>query len=332
MPDTPRQPLLLSEEEIRSLIGPDEARDAVREAFAALARGEVTLPAVVDLDIPQHAGEVHVKSAFLHASPFYTIKVASGFYRNPERGLRVGNGMMLVFEAETGLTAALLLDNGYLTDLRTGAAGALAADLLARRDIERLAVIGAGIQGRYQLEAFLRVRSPRSVVVFDLAQEARDAYAAEMSARTGVLVEAADSAEAAVRGAEAVITVTPSREPYLRSEWLSHGMHITAVGADMPDKRELYPDVLVRADKVVVDSLRQCLSNGELHHAVNDGLLGPNQVAAELGAIAAGMRPGRQRDDEITVADLTGVGVQDAAVAARTVTAARARGLGKALA
>jgi ornithine cyclodeaminase len=331
MPDTPGQPLLLSEEEIRGLIGPDEARDAVREAFAALARGEVTLPEVVDLDIPQHAGEVHVKSAFLHATPYYTIKIASGFYRNPERGLPVGNGMMLVFEAETGLTAALLLDNGYLTDLRTGAAGALAADLLARRDVRRVAVIGAGIQGRFQLEAFLRVRSPQSVAVYDVSEEARHAYATEMGAKTGLPVEAAASAEAAVRGADAVITVTPSREPYLRSEWLSPGMHITAVGSDMPDKRELYPDVLARADRVVVDSLRQCLCNGELHHAVNDGLLRPDQVAAELGAIAAGMRPGRERDDEITVADLTGVGVQDAAVAAWTVAAARARGSGKAL-
>jgi ornithine cyclodeaminase len=325
------QPLLLLEDEIRDLLGPDEARRAVRDAFAGLARGEATLPAVVDLEIPQYKGEVHVKSAFLHATPYYTIKVASGFYDNRERGLPVGNGLMMVFEADTGSLAALLLDNGFLTDLRTGAAGAVAADLLARRDIDRVAVIGAGIQGRFQLEALLRVRTPRSVAVYDLSEPARTAYAEEMSARTGLPVEAVASAEAAVRGADIVITVTPSREPYLRSEWLSPGMHVTAVGSDMPQKGELYPDVLVRADTVVVDSLRQCLGNGEVHHAVEAGLMKPGDVTAELGAIAAGMRPGRQRDDEITVADLTGVGVQDAAVAAATVAAARARGVGRLL-
>jgi ornithine cyclodeaminase len=303
----------------------------VRDAFAGLARGEATLPAVVDLEIPQFKGEVHVKSAFLHATPYYTIKIASGFYDNPVRGLPVGNGLMLVFAADTGAPAALLLDNGFLTDLRTGAAGAVAADLLARRDVERVAVIGAGIQGRFQLEALLRVRTPRSVAVYDISEPARTAYAAEMSERTGLPVQAVASAESAVRGADIVVTVTPSWEPYLRAEWLSPGMHVTAVGSDMPQKGELCPDALARADKVVVDSLQQCLGNGELHHAVAAGLLKAGDVTAELGAIAAGMRPGRERDDEITVADLTGVGVQDAAVAAATVAAARERGVGRPL-
>jgi ornithine cyclodeaminase len=324
------KPLLLLRDEIQSLIGPDEARKAVQGAFAQFARGEATLAPVLNFDIQQFEGEVHIKSAFLHGAPYYTVKVASGFYRNPDRGLPVGNGLILVYAAQTGVLAALLFDEGYLTDLRTGAAGALAADLLARRDVGRVALIGAGAQGRFQLEALLRVRNPRSVIVYDIDRKALAAYAADMNKRTGLEVTTATSAQEAVQDADLVVTATPSREPYLRSEWLRPGMHITAVGSDMPEKQELFADVLTRVDKVVVDSLQQCAHNGELHHAVEAGLIDAGEVT-ELGSIAAGLSPGRERDEEITLADLTGVGIQDAAVAGWTVAAALRAGLTKTL-
>jgi ornithine cyclodeaminase len=243
----------------------------------------------------------------------------------------VGSGLVLVFDATTGFLAAVLFDNGYLTELRTGAAGALAADLLVRRRIGRAAVIGAGSQARFQLEALALVRRPESVAVFCRTPARSAAYAREMERRIGIPVTVAASAQAAVEGADIVITTTPSRAPIVRADWLGTGAHVTAVGADGPEKQELEPAALARADKVVVDRLDQCLRLGELHHAVEAGLLAAGDVWAELGELAAGVKPGRQSDDEITVADLTGVGIQDAAVANVVVAEAVRRSAGRTL-
>ena len=322
---------ILLETEIRELIGPAAAYAAVRDAFVALARGQATLPGVIGFDVPAHQGEVHVKGAYLHGAPFYSIKEAAGFYGNAEKGMPVGSGLVLVFDATTGFLAALLFDNGYLTELRTGAAGALAADLLARRRVRKAAVIGAGSQARFQIEALALVRRPESVAVFSRTPARSAAYAREMERRIAIPVRVAPSAQAAVEGSDVVITATPSRAPIVRAEWLAPGAHVTAVGADGPEKRELEPAVLVQAGKVVVDRLDQCLRLGELHHAVEAGLLAAGDVWAELGEVAAGIKPGRQSNDEITVADLTGVGIQDAAVANVVVAEALRRGVGRRL-
>ncbi|HXV96239.1 MAG TPA: hypothetical protein VD695_06800 [Gaiellaceae bacterium] len=316
---------------MRELAGPAEALAAVREAFVALAHGEATLPGVIGLALPEHEGEVHVKGAYLHGAPTYSFKVASGFYRNPERGLPVGAGLVLAFSAETGQLAAVLFDNGYLTELRTGAAGALAADLLARKRVRKAAMVGVGGQARYQLEALAGVRSPELVAAWGRDPAKAEAYAEEMRGRLGLPVEVAPSLREAVEGADVVVTTTPSREPLVRAEWLAPGAHVTAVGSDMPEKQELDAAVLARADKVVADRLQACLENGEIHGAVAAGAIAPEDVHAELGQIAAGERPGRESDDEITVADLTGVGVQDAALAALVVTEAAACGAGRPL-
>ena len=325
------QARVLLEAEIRELIGPAAAYAAVRDAFIALARGQATLPGVIGFDVPAHQGEVHVKGAYLHGRPFYSIKEAAGFYGNAEKGVPVGSGLVLVFDATTGFLAAVLFDNGYLTELRTGAAGALAADLLARRRVGKAAVIGAGSQARFQLEALALVRRPESVAVFSRTPARSAAYAREMERRIGIPVNVAGSAQAAVAGADVVITATPSRAPIVLAQWLGPGSHVTAVGADGPEKRELEPAVLARADKVVVDRLDQCLRLGELHHAVEAGVLSAGDVWAELGELAAGIKPGRQSDDEITVADLTGVGIQDAAVANVVVAEALRRDVGRTL-
>src|SRR6266705_3181578 len=230
--------LLLSEPEIRELIGPGEALPGVRDAFVRLARGEAVLPGVIHLDVPNAGAEVHVKGAHLQGSRFFTIKVASGSYTNPERGLPVGSGIVLVFDSTTGFPRAVLFDNGYLTDLRTSAAGALAADLLARRDVERVGVVGVGAQARYQIAALLRVRTPERVIAYGRSEAKATAYAREISDRHGVKVLPAKTVEQAVRGSDLVVTVTPSREPLVRADWVRPGMHITAVGSDGPEKRE----------------------------------------------------------------------------------------------
>jgi ornithine cyclodeaminase/alanine dehydrogenase-like protein (mu-crystallin family) len=321
----PEGVLVLDEARIRELVGPREARAAVAEAFSALSQGRVTLPAVIEFDFPEQQGETHLKAAHVHGSPFYTAKVASGFYGNRARGLPVGSGLVLVLDAATGFLRALLFDNGYLTDLRTGAAGAVATDLLARRDVGVAAIIGAGVQGRYQLEALLEVRRPATVLVYDQEASQSAVYVDEMRSRTDVDLRAAASAEEAVRAADIIVTCTPSRRPYLQAAWLLPGTHITAMGSDMPLKQELDVEVLRRADKIVTDSLEQCLAGGETHHAVEAGAITRDDIYAELGEITSGRKRGRADDREITVADLTGVGVQDAAVASLVVEKALGR-------
>jgi ornithine cyclodeaminase/alanine dehydrogenase-like protein (mu-crystallin family) len=322
---------LLFEPEIRELIGPAEALREVRDAFAQLGRGAATVPGVIGLDLPDRRGEVHVKGAYLHGSPSYVFKAAAGFYGNPERGLPVGSGLMLAFDASNGFPQAILFDNGYLTELRTGAAGALAADLLANASVAQVGVIGCGSQARYQLEALVLVRRPQRVVVFGRNEERAAAYAREMETRLGLSVEVAGSVYRAVEGSDVLITATPAREPLVREDWVLHGTHITAVGSDGPDKQEIFARVLGKADKVVADRLEQCLQRGEIHHAVAAGFLKVEDVYGELGELAAGLKPGRTDPSEITVADLTGVGVQDAAVASYVAAESARRDVGQVL-
>lgn len=318
---------MLDEAAIRGLIGPREALAACRDAFRALAKGAVVQPPPMGFDLTDRHGEAHVKGAYLRGAPFFSIKVATGFYGNPARGLPVGNGVVWVFDAETGFPAAILQDNGYLTELRTGAAGAVAADALARRDVRRVAIVGAGVQARYQLEALLLVRTPMEVAVASRNAARAAAYAAEMTAKQGVPVRAAASVRDVVDGADIVITATPSRAPVVMDAWIAPGAHVTAIGSDLPEKQELEPALLARA-VVVADSRAQALTQGEAHHAVAAGLIAPDSVR-ELGDVLEGRAPGRAQDDEVTVADLTGVGALDATVANVVMQRALVTGAGR---
>jgi ornithine cyclodeaminase len=314
---------VVSEAMIRELVSPADAVAAVRQALVQLARGEAVMPEPSEMDLAEARGDMHVKGAYLKGAPYFSYKAASGFYGNPDRGLPVNAGLVLVFDAQTGFPSAILFDNGYLTDVRTGAAGAVAADLLARPAVGKVAIIGAGIQARRQLEMLLQVRSPSQVSVWARRPEQAAEYAREMTG-AGVPVTAAPSARAAVEGADVVVTTTPSREPLLRAGWFEPGQHVTAVGADLPDKQELDPQLFARADKVVADSISQAVRSGDIHHAIESGQFGRGDIHAELGEIALGSKPGRESDAELTIADLTGLGVEDAAMA--NLVAARLEG------
>jgi len=305
---------VVEESRLRELVGEKEALDAVELAFAALARGRVIQPPPLGMDLREVLGEVHVKGAYLEGEPIFAMKVASGFYRNPELGLPTGSGLVLVFDAKTGFPLALLEDNGYLTELRTGGAGALAVSLLAPEGPLEVAVIGAGSQARYQLRAMSRVRALRSARVWSPLPAERESYSREMSRALHVPVRGSESARAAVRAADLVVTVTPSREPLLEAAWLDPGVTVIAVGSDGPEKQELSVGILGEAGKVVVDSREQCLRLGETHHAVVAGVMTPEGIHAELGEILLGERAGREGRETIVV-DLTGVGAQDAAMA-----------------
>ncbi|MGC8873085.1 MAG: cyclodeaminase [Chloroflexia bacterium] len=321
--------LVVTEKELRQCVGLDrELIRAIEEAFSALARGEASVPPVLSLLIPEHQGEVDVKTAYIRGWEQFAIKIASGFFENYRLGLPTGSGMMVVFSARTGMPEAVLLDNAYLTDVRTGAAGAVAADHLARSQVRTVGMIGSGTQARYQLLALRQVRDFQRVLVYSRNPERVQRYIQEVGPRLGVEVVAAPSAEAVVRESEIVVTTTPSHTPYLRPEWLHAGLHITAMGSDTEEKQELYPEVLARADLLVCDSRAQCARLGELHHALQAGILGPDAEVVELGEITSGRRPGRTDDEQITVCDLTGVGVQDTAIAVLAVRRAAEQGLG----
>ena len=305
---------IIEEATLREAITPAIAVEVIRRAFRADGEGRTHVPPVINLDIPSARGEFHIKTAHIDGVAHIAVKVASGFYDNPARGLPSGSGLIALFDAATGFPSALLLDNGYLTDIRTGAAGAVAADVLARPTIEVAGVIGSGLQARHQVRCLRVVRSFSRIVAWSPTRERLEEYCREMRAE-GYDARAASSAEEVCAAADVLITATPARAPLIRAGWLREGMHVTALGSDSPGKQELDPECLDRADLVVVDRFAQCAAFGELRHAIAAALLTRNDVHAELGQIVAGRKAGRTGDREITIVDLTGVGFQDTAIA-----------------
>jgi ornithine cyclodeaminase len=320
---------ILTEEELRQCVQLDlEAVDEIEDGFSRLAQGYTSVPPIMAIMVPEHHGEVDVKSAYVGGLDGFAIKIASGFYENAKRGLPTGSGMMVVISATTGFPEAVLLDNGYLTDLRTGAAGAVAARHMARKNIETAGVIGSGVQARYQMRGLKLVRDFKRVLIYGIVPEQVEQYVPEMREELGVEVIAAPDVESVVREADVVVTTTPARAPFVEAAWLHPGLHITAMGSDMEDKQELHADVMGQADLVVCDRKSQCLRLGELHHAIESGGFDPGADIAELGDVTSGQRPGRTSDEQITVCDLTGVGVQDTMIALLAYGRAQERGMG----
>lgn len=300
---------LLREADVRAALDMAGCIEALEPAFAAYTTGAAELPAVIHLDVPEASGEIHVKAGHLHGAPTYAVKVASGFYADDPPAI---DGLVLVFDARTGAPAAMLLDGGYLTDLRTGAAGGVAARHLAPTRVSRVAVIGTGAQARKQVQALAVVRPGISHIrvwgrhADRAARAVADIEPIVPDAEVGV----ADRVETAVDGADVVITCTAAREPLVRDAWIQTGTHVTAVGSDGQGKQELDPALLRRADLVVVDSRPQSVRLGELQHAADVA-----DRTIELGELCAGTAQGRTDDRQLTVCDLTGVGVQDVAAA-----------------
>ena len=310
------KPQILTEHQLRGLVRLDlDIVSCVEEAFRTLATGKVVMPAILRLDIPEHRGEVDVKTAYVPGLDGFAIKISPGFFGNPEIGLASTNGLMILLSSTTGMVQALLLDNGYLTDLRTAAAGAVAAKYLAREDASIAAILGAGLQARLQLQALMLVRPIRSARIWARVGAKAHLAARELSDELGIEVVACATQEEAVASAHVIVTTTPAVRPIFLSRWLAPGQHLTAMGSDAEHKNEIEPQVIASADIYVADSLAQTRRLGELHHAVKTGVVDENACFAELGQIIAGEVAGRTSADQITIADLTGTGVQDTAIA-----------------
>jgi ectoine utilization protein EutC len=319
---------ILGESELRSCVGMDaDGIAAVATGFTRLAEGRASVPPVTAVMVPEHNGEVDIKTAYIQGMDSFAVKVASGFLDNPGKGLSYGGGMMILLSAETGFLQALLADNGYLTDLRTGLAGAVVARHLAPATVHTAGVIGSGSQARYQIRGLRLVRDFERLLVYGVVEAETQRYAEEVERELGVPVIVAATPESVVRQSEFVVTTTPAREPFLESRWLHPGVHVTCMGSDMQDKHELLADCFARADLVACDSLVQCAVIGELHHALAAGAIAEQDVV-ELGALTAGAHPGRSDDRQITICDLTGVGVQDTMIARLAFARAIERGLG----
>ncbi|WP_264212038.1 cyclodeaminase [Leisingera thetidis] len=313
---------ILTEADLRQAIALDgDAVACVEEAFRLLATREVQMPPILSFPVPEHNGEVDVKTAYVPGLDGFAVKMSPGFFDNPRLGLPSLNGLMVLFDARTGIVRAVLLDNGYLTDVRTAAAGAVAARYLSCAGSTVAGILGSGIQARLQLEALTLVRGIKRAVIWGRDAAKAEACARDCAEKLGIEVTTGSIADV-MAAADIVVTTTPSCEPLIFGAMLRPGQHVTAMGSDADYKTELAPDVIPAATLFAADRLAQSVKQGELRPALAAGTVTDTGQFAELGQIIAGQKPGRASDMDITVCDLTGTGVQDTAIA--TLAGARA--------
>ena len=311
--DAPRALRYFTTDEIRRRLAMTEAIRAVRDAFVELSTGRALVPARTSLELPGRRTTALVMPAYLPRLERIGVKLISLCEDNPAKGLPLAQAVTVVMDAANG-TPLAVLDAGYLTAVRTGAASGVATDVLARPDARVAAVFGAGVQGRTQLEAVAAVRPLRKAIVFDIDARAASAFAAEMSGRLGLEVEPAASPKA-LREADIICTATTSAAPVFADADLKPGAHINAVGSYKPHVREI-PGETVRRAAVFVDERRSCLEEaGDLIIPLRQGLIGGDHIRAEIGEVLAGLKPGRQPEDGVTLFKSVGNAVLDLAVA-----------------
>ena len=285
----------------------------IEEGFVAYSQGKAVIPPVGEMVFKEPPGDVHIKYGYLLDDDYYVIKIASGFFESPPSSRYTSDGLILLFKKGTGELACALLDECHLTNVRTAAAGAVSAKYLAPKNIECIGVIGAGTQGRMQLEYLAPVIDCKEVMVWGMNQNELDEYIKDMEP-LGYRVRTTLSTEDIAAHCNLIVTATPSKSPLLSADKVRKGTHITAMGSDTPEKIELDPKILQEADIVVADSISQCLLRGEIHQALKAGVLEKERIV-ELGDLIVRPELRRKSEEQITIADLTGVAVQDIQIA-----------------
>jgi len=285
----------------------------IEEGFVAYSQGKAVIPPVGEMVFKKPPGDVHIKYGYLLDDDYYVIKIASGFFESPSSSRYTSDGLILLFKKGTGELACALLDECHLTNVRTAAAGAVSAKYLAPKNIECIGVIGAGTQGRMQLEYLAPVINCKEVMVWGMNQNELDEYIKDMEP-LGYRVRTTLSTEDIAAHCNLIVTATPSKSPLLSVDKIRKGTHITAMGSDTPEKNELDPKILQEADIVVADSISQCLLRGEIHQALKAGVLEKERIV-ELGDLIVRPELRRKSEEQITIADLTGVAVQDIQIA-----------------
>ena len=316
--------LTLSRPEIEALLQIEDGFDPIKDAYIAVTDGRCGLPPVGYLGFPDAKGDCHIKYGHIAGDSVFVIKIATGFYDNPSKGLASSNGIMLALSAETGEVMAILQDEGYLTDLRTGIGAALATKAGCRGDAQRVGVVGTGIQARIQIRC-LNALMPDAGLVFSVwgRSEKKMRQLAQDLAAHQISVTVQPDLKTLCVNADILLTTTAAKTPLIRSSWISDGTHITASGADAPGKQELDSALTARADLLILDSDAQCIDHGEVAIPAEAGLLSPDRYRT-LGKVLSGQQAGRSAPSQVTIADLTGLGSQDIAIA-RTALDAYAR-------
>lgn len=299
--------------EIAKVLTPRDVIAAVERAFVAYSRGEAVVPPVGHMEFEDPPGDCHIKYGYLKGSPTFTVKIATGFWKNPERGLPSSNGVVLVFSSQSGEPLAILQDEGYLTDLRTAAAGAVVAKYLAPSVVECIGIVGAGTQAKLQLGLLREVTPCRKVVLWARSRDRASAFQVE-----GFDIQIASTVKELAARARLIVTTTAARGWLVGAGDIRPGTHITAVGADGGGKQELEPALFARAAIRAVDSRKQCSEFGDSSFAIAQNLVRSEDLV-ELGEIIQNPAKWKRGEQDVTIADLTGVAVQDIAVASLAI-------------
>ena len=318
---------VLTETDLRGAVGLGvEELEAVEAVYPLITAGAGSMPPIMRIDVPENRGEIDIKSAYLPGYSGIAVKVSAGFFDNPSKGLPSLGGLMMVFDSETGVPRSALFDNGYLTDLRTALAGAVAAKHLAVEEASTAAVLGAGVQARLQMMALSLVRPITRVLVWARRGEQAQALVSELSDELKAEVEVADTRKNAAAEADILVTTTPSTAPLVSEAMLHPGLHVTAVGSDAEGKQEISAEAMAAADDVFCDSIAQSTRLGELRSAIESGF--DRSRAVELGSVISGDVEGRASSKQVTICDLTGTGAQDTAIASLAVERCSRSGAG----
>ena len=308
---------LIDLQDMKSIVKTLDVIAAMEEGFNKYSNDQTVVPPVGELLFDDPKGDVHIKYGYIKHDDYYVIKIASGFYDNPKLGIASGQGMMLLFNQKTGEPVAILLDEGYLTDIRTAAAGGLAAKYFAPKHIRAIGIIGTGVQAKLQLQ-FLQKHNPCSRVwVWGRTSENAQNFKNELG--DDFEIHIARSPKEVAQNCNLIVTTTPSETALLMAKEILPGTHITAMGSDTSVKQELESEILRKADIVIADSIPQSKSRGELFRAIHDGAISSESVI-ELGTAIQDKSLQRANDDQITVVDLTGVAVQDIMIAKAVYT------------
>ena len=300
---------IISREVIDEILEDINPIKIIEEGFIAYSRGEVVVPPVGEMIFDDPPGECHLKYGFIRNDDYFVIKIATGFYDNPKLNLPAFDGLMLIFSQKTGQLMGVLLDNGHLTNIRTASAGAIAAKYMAPKNVRRIGVFGAGTHGRLHPIYLQKVLDCKDIITWGISREELEIYERDMK-QLGFKVETTQNPEDITSSCNLIVTCTPSKKPLIFAEQISEGTHITAIGSDTPEKQELDTAILKKADRLVVDSIEQCLLRGESFKALQDGSIEEEKMT-ELGNVIFNKELQRQTNEEITVVDLTGVAVQD---------------------
>ena len=287
--------------------------DVIAQGFKALSEEKVVIPPIGEMLFPDVDGELHIKYGAIKGDEDFVVKMATGFFQNPSIGLSPFSGCMMVFSQKTGHISSVLLEEGELTNHRTAAAGAVAAKCLAPKSVNTIGIVGTGVQSRLQALYLQKMTDCRNLVIWGRNKDKAELAAVDMH-KMGYEANVVENLNDLCKVSQIIVTTTPATSPLLKREMITPGTHITAMGSDTSDKCELSPEILDLADIVAADSIEQAIQRGEISQALKVGKCNKDKLV-ELGSIIIDPSKGRTNDQQITIADLSGVAIQDIMIA-----------------